>query len=230
MYGGRVSDSFDRRILTTYLEEYLGDFLFDAFQPFHFFKNENVEYNVPIEGHRSTYVETIEALPLVQTPEVFGLHPNADISYYTNATKQIWRDLVDLQPRTSTAGGGVTREEFIAGVAKDIQSRLPEPFDLPMLKKEMPVPTPTQVVLLQEIARWNILVVKMRISLRDLQVAPALHGVCAFESVRVAACSVLASIPVDAESPCWRDWLLGAARGHCKRSVQRATAVDVGEA
>jgi hypothetical protein len=32
MYGGRVSDSFDRRILTTYLDEYLGDFLFDTFQ------------------------------------------------------------------------------------------------------------------------------------------------------------------------------------------------------
>ena len=38
MYGGRVSDSFDRRILTTYLDEYLGDFLFDAFQPFHFYQ------------------------------------------------------------------------------------------------------------------------------------------------------------------------------------------------
>ena len=44
MYGGRVSDSYDRRILTTYLDEYLGDFLFDAFQPFYFFKNDSVEY------------------------------------------------------------------------------------------------------------------------------------------------------------------------------------------
>jgi dynein heavy chain len=32
MYGGRVSDNFDRRILTVYLDEYLGDFLFDTFQ------------------------------------------------------------------------------------------------------------------------------------------------------------------------------------------------------
>ena len=36
----------------------------------------------------------IEALPLVQTPEVFGLHANADISYYTSATKALWRNLV----------------------------------------------------------------------------------------------------------------------------------------
>ena len=47
MYGGRVSDSFDRRILNTYLDEYLGDFLFDAFQPFHFYVDEEVDYVVP---------------------------------------------------------------------------------------------------------------------------------------------------------------------------------------
>lgn len=47
MYGGRVSDSFDRRILTTYLDEYLGDFLFDAFQPFHFYQSKDVDISVP---------------------------------------------------------------------------------------------------------------------------------------------------------------------------------------
>jgi dynein heavy chain, axonemal len=55
MYGGRVSDSFDRRILTTYLGEYLGDFLFDEFQPFHFYCNSEVDFSVPDWGPRENY-------------------------------------------------------------------------------------------------------------------------------------------------------------------------------
>lgn len=47
MYGGRAIDSFDRRILTIYMDEYLGDFIFDTFQPFHFFHNKEVDYRIP---------------------------------------------------------------------------------------------------------------------------------------------------------------------------------------
>jgi len=49
MYGGRVMDNFDRRVLITYLNEYMGDFLFDTFQPFHFYVSPDgaVDYCVP---------------------------------------------------------------------------------------------------------------------------------------------------------------------------------------
>lgn len=47
MYGGRVIDDFDRRIVSVYMNEYMGDFLFDSFQPFHFYQDENVDYCVP---------------------------------------------------------------------------------------------------------------------------------------------------------------------------------------
>lgn len=29
MYGGRVTDDYDRRVLVCYLDEYMGDFLLD---------------------------------------------------------------------------------------------------------------------------------------------------------------------------------------------------------
>ncbi|KXZ49756.1 DHC2 protein [Gonium pectorale] len=180
MYGGRVSDSYDRRILTTYLDEYLGDFLFDTFQPFHFYACKDYTISIPQSGPRDVYLKAIEALPLVQSPEAFGLHANADISYYTSATKAIWADLVDLQPRTGGGGAGVGREEFIAGVARDISAKIPEPFDLPQLRKELGSPSPTQVVLLQELERWNGVLAVMVSSLRDLQ--RALIGEIGFSS------------------------------------------------
>lgn len=100
-------------------------------------------------------MQAIEALPLVQTPEVFGLHANADIQYYTNATKALWQNLVELQPRTAGTGTGITREELIEKTAKDILQALPDTFDMPQLRKELGLPSPTQVVLLQELERWN---------------------------------------------------------------------------
>lgn len=48
VYGGKVLDNFDRRTLLAYLDEYLGDFLFDSFQPFHFYKgNHHENYGIP---------------------------------------------------------------------------------------------------------------------------------------------------------------------------------------
>lgn len=42
----------------------------------------------------------IESLPLINTPEVFGLHPNAEIGYYTQAAKEMWAYLIELQPQS----------------------------------------------------------------------------------------------------------------------------------
>jgi len=46
MYGGRVTDGFDRRVLNTYLEEYLGPFIFDPNQTFYFSRTGS-DYMIP---------------------------------------------------------------------------------------------------------------------------------------------------------------------------------------
>ena len=171
MYGGRVSDSFDRRVLSTYLEEYMGDFLFDSFQTFYFFSGKKYSYTIPETGTKQFYSDAIDSLPIVQSPEVFGLNPNADISYYTSVTKQMWRDLIELQPRTGAGGGEMSREEYIDGVATDVLAKIPPPFDIQIVRKQVEVPSPSFIVLLQELERWNIVLHKMSTSLRELKKA-----------------------------------------------------------
>ncbi|KAK2902109.1 hypothetical protein Q8A73_011855 [Channa argus] len=174
MYGGRAIDSFDRRILTVYMDEYLGDFLFYTFRPFHFFSNNEVDYKIPPNGPKKTYVDEIENLPLVNTPEVLGLHSNAEIGYYTQAAKDMWIHLMDLQPQTGESGGSISRDEHISQVAKDIQNKLPKLFDIDVIRKKFGMHvSPTSVVLLQELERFNKLVVCMQHSLAELQRALA---------------------------------------------------------
>ena len=181
MYGGRVSDDMDRRILKTYLEEYMGDFLFDDCQKFSF-STVGFDYKLPEWGDLENYTMMIETLPLTNSPAVFGLHPNAEIGYYSNAVKTMWLDLISLQPRRVGSGEGMSREDYISSTARDIYSKIPilsmdvGSFDLLITRVLLlrrngseDTITPCQVVLLQELERWNNLVRKMALSLLDLQ-------------------------------------------------------------
>ena len=170
------------------MQEYLGDFLFDTFQPFHIFEDgpdersrkvecglAPVDYKIPPLGGREAYIKGIDSMPGIeaQTPEVFGLHPNAEIDYLTNASKKLWTDLIDLQPRQVGGGGGITREEYISNIATDVQSKIPPLFDLNKLRKELEADgfSPVFVVLVQELERWEKLNIRMTKTLSQLKKA-----------------------------------------------------------
>jgi dynein heavy chain, axonemal len=192
MYGGRVSDAFDRRVLTTYLDEYFGDFLFDTGNKFYFattqvpsstggpastFAYDLPDFQGPAANRIETYTSKVEELPLTNGPGVFGLHANAEIGYFSAASKELWANLIDLQPRSASGGAGVSREDYLAGVVRDISAKIPPPEDIMNIRKRLSADTgtitPTQVVLLQELERWNNLVNSMQSSLADLSRALA---------------------------------------------------------
>jgi dynein heavy chain len=168
MYGGRVSDDWDRRILVTYVDEYMGDFIFDTNQHF-YFSQAGFDYDLPEDGPVENYKKGVEDQPLLCGPSVFGLHSNAEISYYTNAARALWSNMLMMMPRTGGSGGGVSREDFISATARDILDKVPEPIDEVIVRKQLPtVLRPAQIVLMQELERWNALVIWMGQSLDDL--------------------------------------------------------------
>ncbi|XP_049877279.1 dynein axonemal heavy chain 10 [Pectinophora gossypiella] len=222
MYGGRVIDDYDRRVVNTYMEEYLGEFLFDKFQPFHFYKDAIFDYVIPPDGEREEYIEYIDTLPLVNTPEVFGLHPNAEIGYFSQAVRSIWGHLIELQPQTSEAAGGMSRDDFVDNVATDVLDKLPAEFEIWRVRKanEMNI-TPSLVVLLQELERFNKLIKRMRQTLTLLR--KALAGEVGMDAVldNVSYCLFNGQIPATwrglAPATCkglggWMDHFLGRAK------------------
>ena len=73
-YGGRVTDDFDKRLLNTFCKVWFGEPMF--LPSFKFYKG----YIIPKCAKIADFWEHILSLPTFDTPEAFGLHPNADIT------------------------------------------------------------------------------------------------------------------------------------------------------
>jgi len=121
MYGGRVTDDCDRRVMTSYLLEYMGNFIFDSNQKFYFSHMGN-DYEIPGEEIQTSEqtMEFIDAIPLVTPPGVFGLHSNAEITYYTNGAKDLWANILLMATSDGGGAGGINREEIILEIANGI--------------------------------------------------------------------------------------------------------------
>jgi len=76
-------------------------------------------YHVIEPGEKDDYIDYIKSLPLNPKPEAFGLHENAEITTSQNETSALLSNVLSMQPRAS-AGSGLTREEIIDKMAKDI--------------------------------------------------------------------------------------------------------------
>ena len=95
MYGGRVSDFYDRRILVTYLNEYFGDFLFDRDRPFAFYtcKHElSEERDDTGDKNKDTSLSVRDASPAeddVNYQSLFGLPQQTSYEALIDAISRI---------------------------------------------------------------------------------------------------------------------------------------------
>ncbi|KAK4873406.1 hypothetical protein RN001_015435 [Aquatica leii] len=167
-YGGRVTDDFDKRLLTTFTQVWFCDVLLRP--GFEFYKG----YKVPQTRNLQGYLDYINGLPGSDIPEVFGLHGNADITYQINTIKGILDTIVNVQPKEGGGGGGETRESIVYSLANDMLEKLPEvynSFEVKEALQRMGPLLPINIFLRQEIDRIQKVIKTVKSTLCDLKLA-----------------------------------------------------------
>jgi len=167
MYGGHITDFWDREVDNTYLAVLMQPDIVMSGGEF------SPGFNSPNpEGMKlDDYIEnTKEKLP-PEAPPLYGLHPNSEIAYLMGATTDMFGTILRLSAGSSGggegAGGGVT--DTINAILTD----LPALFDLVTLdERAEPLLTggqaPYVLVVKQECGRMNLLLNVMSASLDEL--------------------------------------------------------------
>lgn len=74
-------------------------------------------------------MEHISTFPVKDSPIIFGLHPNADLTYRLNESIAMLTTLVDTQPKEASSAGGKSREDEVREkIEKELLPQLPPDF------------------------------------------------------------------------------------------------------
>ncbi|XP_025728782.1 dynein axonemal heavy chain 11 isoform X1 [Callorhinus ursinus] len=164
MYGGHITDDWDRKLCRAYLEEFLNPSLIE--DEFMLAPGFAAPPNLDYSGYHQ-YIE--EKLP-PESPALYGLHPNAEIEFLTVMSNTLFRTLLELQPRNALISEelGQSTEEKVKNVLDDLLEKLPEEFNMVEIMQKSSNRSPYVLVCFQECERMNVLLREIRVSLQQL--------------------------------------------------------------
>jgi dynein heavy chain len=180
-YGGKITGQLDRVLFKTYTKEWLKPQMLDDDASFNprvpiikgvnnfIYKSQNFE-NLPL------YHEYIRQFPDIDSPEIFGLHPNADLTFRVKEVTALFATLSDTQPKGGGGGGGgMSREDVVSEKATEILGRMPPHYVEEEYKSDINkrggLTIPLNIFLYQEIQRLQAVLSKVSFMLQQLQLA-----------------------------------------------------------
>jgi dynein heavy chain len=102
-YGGKITDNLDRELFNAYGDDYIKDGIFANEHTFieiisegtGTVTKERFKYKIPLNPNNeiSKYREYIDIIPPIDNPEVFGLHPNADLTFRLKESTEMMNTL-----------------------------------------------------------------------------------------------------------------------------------------
>ena len=206
-YGGRVTDTWDKRTISSILRKYLvPELLEDSFK----FTEDGV-YFAPPDGDLESVIDYVKNLPTDDAPYVFGLHANASITLQQKESKSLIETVVTCGGGGGGGGGGDdSNDAKVLEMAKRLAERLPGLYDqrkchADTFKKIGDAVNSLGVFLGQELVRFNGLIEVMRATLHQLQRAIKGEVVMSGELEAMYNCFVFQRVPAPWENagyPC----------------------------
>merc|ERR1711977_427289 len=116
----------------------------------------------------------IETFPEADSPEISGLHPNAELTFRINEVNAMIATLGETQPKGG-GGGGESIEDAVTRKATELISRLPEEYNEDDYKHKINklggLTIPLNIFLFQEIQRLQDVLSKVGFQLVQLKLA-----------------------------------------------------------
>jgi dynein heavy chain len=203
MYGGHITDPWDRRVDNNYLTVLIGEHTQEGFECMPGFPMPN-----PAENNYDAYRAYIEEKMPLEDPTMYGLHANAGIGNLLNSTTVLFDTIMTLQGAGGGGAGGSKMETVVGRIVEDYLERLPEDFNMFEIRSRITEKSPYVLVVLQEIEGMNVLLSEIRRSLIELQLGlqGALNMSAAMEELQLSLFS--GSVP-----PGWRKVAYASLKG-----------------
>jgi dynein heavy chain len=167
MYGGHITDFFDRRTNNTYLDVIFNDKLINRGD-----LAPGLQSPDATSYDYATYTNLISKSLPAESPVIYGMHPNAEVGFLTSKAEGIFEVILRLEVGSADVGTG--NVAIVRETLSDILKKCPAKFDLLDLSDRVKLKVeeedgPYSVVVSQECTRMNSLLEYMTATLEELQ-------------------------------------------------------------